>query len=78
VMATYEGETNRSPQLDERAQGGGANAPHGNGGNRRSSPESSGKAVGNSQSPEQEERLRLGSSRGRERGCGQLGQACPI
>jgi hypothetical protein len=48
------GETDRSPRSDERAQGGGANAPHGNSGDRQSSPKSSGEAIGDSQSPERE------------------------
>jgi hypothetical protein len=44
------------------------NAPHGDSGDRRSSPESSGDVVGDSQSPGERERLGLGSSRARERG----------
>jgi hypothetical protein len=52
TMATNGGETNRSPWSEERARGGGANAPHGNGGDRRSSLELSGEAVGDSQSLE--------------------------
>jgi hypothetical protein len=73
------GETDRSPRSNERAQGGRANAPHGNGGDHRSSPESSGEAVGDSQSPERGERLGLGlGSSERERGRGWLGWAGPV
>jgi hypothetical protein len=78
AMAMDGGEITRSPWSEERAWGGGANAPHSGGGNRRSSPESSGKVVGDSRSPGERERLGLGSSRGWERGCGQLGRAGPV
>jgi hypothetical protein len=60
AMAMNGGETDGSPWSDERARGGRANAPHGDSEDRRSSPELSGEAVGDSQSLEQEERLGLG------------------
>jgi hypothetical protein len=51
TKATNGGEADRSPRSEERARGGGAFAPHGDGGDRRSSSESSGDVVGDSQSP---------------------------
>jgi hypothetical protein len=47
MKATDGGEEGRSPWSEERA-----NAPHGDGGDRQSSPGSSGEAVDDSQSPE--------------------------
>jgi hypothetical protein len=52
TKATNGGKADRSPWSEERARGGGANAPHGDGGDHRSSPESSSEAIGDSQSPE--------------------------
>jgi hypothetical protein len=46
------GKTDKSPWSDERVNGGGVNAPHGDGGDRRSSPESSDEVAGGSQSLE--------------------------
>jgi hypothetical protein len=68
AMATNGGETDRSPWSDERARGGGANAPHGDGGDCQRSLKSSGEVDDDSQSPGERERLGLGLTRPRERG----------
>jgi hypothetical protein len=52
AMATNSGETNKSPWSNGRAWRGGANAPHGDAGARRSSLESGDKVTGDSKSPE--------------------------
>jgi hypothetical protein len=58
-MATNGGETDRSPRSDERAQGGITNAPHGDGGDRRSFPKSSDEVDGDSQSLERTRAIRV-------------------
>jgi hypothetical protein len=68
AMATNGGKTDESPWSNGRAWRGGANAPHGDGGARRSSSESSDKVAGDSQSPEREEWLGLGRASESERG----------
>jgi hypothetical protein len=65
---TNEGEEDESPWSEERAWGGGSIAPHGSGGNRWSSPESSSDVDGNAQSLESARGLGLGLDTGRERG----------
>jgi hypothetical protein len=70
AMAMNGGEAAKSPLSDESAWGGGANAPHGDGGDHRSSPESSDEVTGDSQSLERGERLGLGLGRVGERGEG--------
>jgi hypothetical protein len=52
AMATNGGETNGSPRSDGSARRGGANAPHGHGGARRSSSESGEEVIDDSESPE--------------------------
>jgi hypothetical protein len=78
AMVTHGGKTGKLPQLDEGARGGRANAPHGDGGDRRSTPESSGEVDSDSQSPGEQERLGLGLSRGRERGWARLVRSNPL
>jgi hypothetical protein len=68
ALAMNRGETDRSPRSDERARGGGANAPHANGGGCQRSLKSSGEVDDDSHSPGERERLGLGLSRPRERG----------
>jgi hypothetical protein len=58
-MAMNGGETDRSPRSDERAQGGIANSPHSDGGDRRSLPVSSNEVGGNSQSLERTRSIRV-------------------
>jgi hypothetical protein len=64
AMAMNGGKTDESPRSNGRAWWSGANAPHGDGGARRSSPESSDEVAGDSQSPE---RRGLGLGRASER-----------
>jgi hypothetical protein len=52
AMVTNGGETNESPRSNGRAWRGRANAPHGNDGAHRSSPELGNKVAGDSKSPE--------------------------
>jgi hypothetical protein len=59
VKSTNGGKTDRSPWSEGGAREGGANAPHGNGGDHRSSPESSSKVAGDSQSPERMREIRV-------------------
>jgi hypothetical protein len=55
-----------SPRSEGSTRGGGSFAPRGACGNRRSSSESRGDAVGDAQSPEREGELGLGFRRGSE------------